>query len=260
MKYISVKNAYTIFCYLLHVDGELTEQELDKLDEIGMELDKYHFLDYKDDLLEACKKQLMSIIDEEDRYDVLAEGVDKALYAPVAENDDVVTSRFLVWNLLTLAYEDKLYHHDERRLMKHIVRVCGIPTDVFLEMEQLMRTGIEVTRERDWLSQSDRPYREIVSNMAEVEKRIETIAQAAKNLIEDETKEPAIDILEMDPTLSERIAEAAAPITSGVQDTVNPIVEKAGAAISGFFGGIGKMLSGNNEKESADAETDSVKD
>lgn len=260
MKCITVKNAIMVFCYLLHVDGEVTEHELEKLDEIGMELDKYHFLDYRDELLEACQAQLNSVIDEEDSYDVLAEGVDKALYAPVGDDDDVVASRFLVWNMLTLAYEDEIYHHEERRLMKHIVRVCGIPADVFLEMEQLMRSAIEVTHERDWLSQSERPYREIVPIMAQVEKRIETLSEAAKNLIEDETKEPSVDVLEMDPTLSEKIAEAAAPITSGVKDAVNPIAEKTGAAVSGFFGGIGKMFTGNKKKDSSEEESDSAEE
>ena len=64
----------------------------------------------------------------------------------------------------------------------------------------------------------------------------------------------------MDPTLSERIAEATAPITSGVKDAVNPIAEKAGAAVSGFFGGIGKMLGGNKEKESSVEEIDSTEE
>ena len=256
MKYISVKNAVTVFCYLLHVDGEVTEHELEKLDEIGMELDKYHFLDYRDELLEACQKQLETFIDEEDSYDVLAEGVDKALYDSVGEDDDVVASRFLVWNMLTLAYEDEIYHHDERRLMKHIVRVCGIPADVFLEMEQIMRSAIEVNHERDWLSQSDRPYREIVPIMAQVEKRIENLSEAAKNLIADEISEPSIEELKMDPTLSETIAEATAPVTSGIKGAA----EKTGAAVSGFFGGIGKMFTGNKKTESSDEETASAED
>ena len=254
MKCITVKNAVMVFCYLLHVDGEITEQESEKLDEIGMELDKYHFLDYKDELLEVCQAQLRSVIDKEDSYDVLAEGVDKALYAPAADDDEVVASRFLVWNLLTLAYGDDIYHHDERRLIKHIVRVCGIPRDVFLEMEQLMRSAIEVTRERELLSESDRPYREIVPIMAQVEKRIENIAMAAKNLIEDEVNEPSLEELKMDPTLYETISEATAPVASGIKDAA----EKTGAAVSGFFGGIGKMFTGNKQTESSEKKTDSA--
>lgn len=260
MKRIVVKNAVMIFCYLLQVDGEITKSESEKLAEIGLELDKYHFPDYKDEMIAECQAQLRSVIDEEDSYDVIAEGVDKALYTPVADDDEVVASRFLVWNLLTLAYSDEIYHHDERRLIKHIVRVCGIPTDVFLEMEQLMRSAIEVTRERDWLSQSNRPYREIVPIMNEIEQRMKNLAEAAKNLIEDEVNKPSIEELKMDPTLSERIAEVSAPVTSGINNAVAPIAEKTGAAVTGFFGGIGKMFGGNKKTESSSNENDSAEE
>ena len=54
MKRIVVKNAVMIFCYLLQVDGEITKSESEKLAEIGLELDKYHFPDYKDEMIEGC--------------------------------------------------------------------------------------------------------------------------------------------------------------------------------------------------------------
>lgn len=254
MKYITIKNAVMVFCYLLYADGEeITKSELEKLNEIGLELDKAHFSDYKNEMLEACQKQLRSVIDEEDFYDVIAEGVDKVLFAPVADGDKAVASRFLVWNLLTLAYSDKTYHHNERRLIKHIVRVCNIPTDIFLEMEHLMCSAIEVAHEHDLLSQSDRSYREIAPIIEEVEQRIEKLAEAAKNLIEDEVNEPSVEELKLNPTLSEKISEASEHIAAEIKDTVTPISKKAGAAVTGFFGSMGKRF-GENKKEAAKKE------
>lgn len=251
MKCITIKNAVLIFCYLMNTDGTVKQSELEKFDEIGLNFDNDNFLNYREDVLEECRDQILSVFDNEDRYDVISEGVDKALYANVNNDEDVIASRLLVWNLLTVAYIDENYHNDERRLIKHIARVCDIPKQVFSEMELLMRTAVEVIKERDWLSRSERPYCEIVPIMTELEKRLENLSKAAKNLISDEINElSSVEELKMAPTLSETIAETTAPVTSEIKKAVVPIAEKTGAAVSGLFGGIGKIFGGNNKQSS----------
>ena len=75
------------------------------------------------------------MIDQDDYYDVLSECVDRSLKQTTESIEEGMTSRMLVWNLLVNALFDRKYSDNERRLIKHIVRVLNIETSVFLEME-----------------------------------------------------------------------------------------------------------------------------
>lgn len=260
MKYYSVKSAVAVFFYLMSVDGQIAENELKKLDEIGAEIDAEKYMSYRDDIIERCENQKLLVIDNEDYYDVISEGVDKELYAEISDDEDVIASRLLIWDLLVISYSDDEYHHDERRLIKHIVRISGIPTNVFLEMELVIRSAAEVENERKRLSTSDRPYSEIAPVIEELDRRVAYISESAKNLIDDEILTPSVEALEIKPTVFDQVEKAVAPVgeqikktmepvTSGVAKAVAPAEEKAGeafkgakTAVSGFASDVGKSL------------------
>lgn len=262
MKLISVKNAVAIFYYLMSVDNVITEVELQKLDEIGAEIDAEKYMSYRDDIIERCENQKLLVIDNEDYYDVISEGVDKELYADISDDEGVIASRLLIWDLLVISYSDDEYHHDERRLIKHIVRISGIPTSVFLEMELLIRSAAEVENERKRLSTSDRPYSEIAPVIEELDRRVAYISESAKNLIDDEILTPSVEALEIKPTVFDQVEKAVAPVgeqikekmepvTSGIAKAVSPVGEKAGetvknaaTAVSGFASDVGKSIGG----------------
>ncbi|MBR1481411.1 MAG: TerB family tellurite resistance protein [Ruminococcus sp.] len=262
MKMIPIKNAVAIFYYMMSVDGTKTETELQKVDEIGVQIDVENYIDYRDEMMERCEKQKESVIDEEDFYDVISEGVDKELYADISEDEMVIASRLLIWNLLVVAYSDDEYHREERRLIKHIVRVSGMPTSVFLEMEQLIRALNEVENERKWLETSERPYREIAPIIAELDKRIAFIAESAKNLIADETMAPFIEASDIMPDVSDREEEAVALVSEKIEETSEPAAaddsqavapakegdgetfDDVKTAVSEFATGIGKSIGG----------------
>ena len=258
MKLISVKNAVAIFYYLMSVDNVITEVELQKLDEIGAEIDAEKYMSYRDDIIERCENQKLLVIDNEDYYDVISEGVDKELYADISDDEDVIASRLLIWNLLVISYSDDEYHHDERRLIKHIVRISGIPTSVFLEMELLIRSAAEVENERKRLSTSDRPYSEIAPVIEELDRRVAYISESAKNLIDDEILTPSVEALEIKPTVFDQVEKAVAPVgeqikekmqpvTSGIAKAVSPVgetVKNAATAVSGFASDVGKSIGG----------------
>lgn len=262
MKLISAKNAVAIFYYMMSVDGIKAETELQKLDEIGVQIDVENYSNYRDEMIERCENQKKSVIDEEDFYDVISEGVDKEIYADISEDEIVIASRLLIWNLLVVAYSDDEYHRDERRLIKHIVRLSGMPTSVFLEMEQLIRALNEVENERKWLEISERPYFEIAPIITELDKRIVVISESAKNLIADETMAPFIGASDIKPNVSDRDEEAVAPVDEKISEPSDPVAvddsqavaptgEKAGeeidnvkTAVSGFATGVGKSIVG----------------
>ena len=256
MKYYSVKSAVAVFFYLMSVDGQIAENELKKLDEIGAEIDAEKYMSYRDDIIERCENQKLLVIDNEDYYDVISEGVDKELYAEISDDEDVIASRLLIWDLLVISYSDDEYHHDERRLIKHIVRISGIPTNVFLEMELVIRSAAEVENERKRLSTSERPYSEIAPVIEELDRRVAYISESAKNLIDDEILTPSVEALEIKPTVFDQVEKAVAPVgeqikekmepvTSGIAEAVSPFGERAGeTAVSGFASDVGKSIGG----------------
>ena len=131
---ISTKSAIKIIFYLMAADGEVYHSEEEKFDSIGTELDPT-FLDNKNRIVNECKKQLDKVIDYEDYYETLKEGIDAALNDSKITEDTFITPKLLVWNLLAIAYSDENYDETERKLIKYIVRKTNIDKAIFLEME-----------------------------------------------------------------------------------------------------------------------------
>ena len=94
------------FYYLMAVDGAVTADEIEYFDSIGAELDPEVFATYRDDLIAECELQLKNIIDEEDYYEVVLEGVDKALAAQIDDPANGITVRLLVWDMLVIAFSN----------------------------------------------------------------------------------------------------------------------------------------------------------
>ena len=64
MKLVSAKNTIALFYYLMSVDSNVTEVELQKLDDIGAQTDADRYSDYRDEIIEQCEIQKQSVIDE----------------------------------------------------------------------------------------------------------------------------------------------------------------------------------------------------
>lgn len=105
---ISVKNALQIIYYLMAADGTVFHSEEEKFDAIGAELDP-EFADNKASIISGCQAQLGKIIDPEDYYDVLQDGVEAAISDTQETSESIITPKLLVWNLLTVAYSDESY-------------------------------------------------------------------------------------------------------------------------------------------------------
>ena len=138
------KAAIKAFYYLMAVDGTIAADEVACFDEIGNELDPIEFPKYRDEVIDEYEQQIKTIIDDEDYYEVILEGVDKALSAQIDTAENGVSVRLLVWNMLVIAFSNKNYSSFERKLIKHIVRVWNMDRTVFLEMEQIIKTHADI--------------------------------------------------------------------------------------------------------------------
>lgn len=175
-------NAAKIFYYMMAVDGTVELKEEEKFDYIGHEIDP-DFDENKAHVIKKCEEQLGKVIDSDDYYDAVQDGVEEALLSQQFFDKGYVPAKMLVWDLLTLAYSDESYSDVERKLMKYIVRKMDIPKDVFLEMENSYLTVNDLEKELKWIKTTDRPYLTIEAQVKEIERREQAIYESIKALI-----------------------------------------------------------------------------
>lgn len=179
---IAPKNAVKVFYYLMAIDRKITPEEEEKFDLIGKEMDP-DFEAHKEALIKECKEQMEKIIDVEDYYDAIQDGIESALSGEQISNHGFVTPKLLIWDLLTIAYGDDEYGEEERKLLKYVVRKLNIAKDVFLEMESSILTVSDIEREITWIKGTDRAYLVIEKQVKKLEKRRNDILLAVKALI-----------------------------------------------------------------------------
>ncbi len=182
IKAISTRSAIKIIYYLMAADGQIFHNEEEKFNAIGKELDP-NFTENRDQIIKECQTQLDKVIDPEDYYDALQEGVEDALLKSKQTADTFITPKLLVWDLLTVAYSDESYDEIERKLVKYIVRKTDIDKAVFLEMESSILTLMDIEKEIDWIKTTDKPYLTIEAMVNELIDRRNVIFESVKDLI-----------------------------------------------------------------------------
>jgi uncharacterized tellurite resistance protein B-like protein len=179
---ISTRNAIKVIYFLMAADGEIYHNEEEKFDAIGKELDP-DFDAAKAQIIAECQKSLDKVIDPEDYYDALQDGVEDALLTSKRTADTFITPKLLLWDLLTVAYSDEEYNEVERKLLKYIVRKLDIDKGEFLEMESSMQTLLALEKELVWIKTTDKPYLTIEAMVNEIADRKNVIFDSVKDLI-----------------------------------------------------------------------------
>lgn len=179
---ISTRNALKIFYYLMAADGRIFDSEEEKFDAIGLELDPL-FAEHRDQIVKECQAHLEKIIDPEDYFDVLRDGVDEALRSSRSTEDTFITPKLLLWDLMTIAYSDGDYDETERKILKQIVYKLNIDKAVFLELENSILTLMDLEKELQWIKTTDRPYLTIEMMVNEIADRKNMIFDSVKDLI-----------------------------------------------------------------------------
>ncbi|PST48238.1 tellurite resistance protein TerB [Bifidobacterium callitrichos] len=228
MTYIQRKSALKAFYYLMAVDGSVDDEELELFDHIGEELDSEHFRGYRQRVIQSCENRLQSYSDD-DRYDVIAEGVDEAISHRVDNDEDGIPSRLLLWDMLAAAYADGNYDAYERKLIRHIARTVVRGRSLYPEMEHLMRAAQSVREERAWITSTDRPYAEVKTVVDALEEREVAIQRAATQLVADEMVPPAPVVMTVEKDVfdiaKENMDKAAAPVVNQVRQGAQQAAE-----------------------------------
>ena len=262
-KVITKKGALKAFYYLMALDG-VSSFEQECFDKIGSELLEEDFSAIEEEIISECESVIDSIGVDEEKYDVIQEAMDRALNDTAETVDDGVVPRLLIWNMLTLAHSDSEFSEKENRLISHVARILQIDKSVLVEMKQLISVACSILDEKNELESSTRPYSEIRPLVDEVEKRQQTIVEAAKALIADDY------ILEVDApqtkgdnviiATGKKISDSVAAGGKKIGESVTPLAKSVGEfAVSGaseIAEGAGKLftkikgnLKSNNESE-----------
>lgn len=179
---VSVRNALKVIYYFMAADGTIFHGEEEKFDAIGSELLE-DFAKAKENLVAECQSEMENVIDPEDHYDVIQDCVENALLSEPATEQTMISSKHLIWNLLSIAYSDEEYNSTEHRLLKYIVRKTNVDKAVFLEMESSILSFMAIEKERSWIKTTDRPYLQIEEIVNELNKRQQSILDGVKDLI-----------------------------------------------------------------------------
>lgn len=220
---ISKSGALKAFYYLMAVDGDACI-ELSKFNEIGAELMKEEFGNNRQPIIDECETQISIASAEDDRYDIIQEGLDKALNEISNSPEEGLMPRLLIWDMLSIAYFDDSYMDSEKRLIAHVARVLEVEKDVLMEMEHLMKTAGAVMKELEILNSSKKPYSEIRPIVDEIEKRKLTIMKAAEELIADDFTLDIGESLQKSDDSSNVFTEAGKKIS----DSLTPVADQFG--------------------------------
>ena len=192
----SVRDALRIMYCMMLIDGIVSEEEEKKICEIGLECDQ-DFDSCKKKLIDECNGAVQSesaqgiefvsiaSVDSEEYYDQIHDYVGDLIKEENFYQTEGVRAKWLIWNLLAIAYSEGDYSTNERRLMRYIAKKSGVDNTVLLEMEHTFSTLIAIEKEEEWLKSSDRPYKVIEERVVELSNRKNAIMQGINALISD---------------------------------------------------------------------------
>lgn len=220
---ISKSGALKAFYYLMAVDGDVRVEQT-RFDEIGCEFMKEEFSNNRQLIIDECEAQISTAGTGDDRYDIIQEGLDKALNETTSNVEEGVIPRLIIWDMLSIAYFDDNYVDAEKRLIAHVARVLEVEKDVLMEMEHLMKTADAVMKELETLNSSNRPYSEIRPIVDEIEKRKLTITKAAEELISDDYALEGCEGQQKSDVQSNMFSEAGKKIS----ESLTPMADQVG--------------------------------
>lgn len=179
---LPVRSALKLIYYLIAADSKIEQSELAMLDSIGHEL-MPDFDQQKETIIEECTIQIGKAASPEMLRSLLQESMTKELLIPRKKSDPVISSRHLLWNLLSTAYADGEYASSEAAYLQSFVRVFELDPDLFAEMEDSFLAASEIEQQLAWVKTLDEPWRFIEGVVRELETRRQVILQSGMDLI-----------------------------------------------------------------------------
>lgn len=183
-QYVPVADALSIFFYLMASDGSVHDDELDRFNSIFDEMSE-SCVQTKENLISACQAHLDFNKSSISPLIPAMTCVDQTLLSinSLAENEPIIPTKLLIWDLFAIAHSDGVCNDAERELISHIARHVGVDETTLLEMESTVLTIYDIEHELNWIKTTDKPYLVIESIVNELESRKAAAFEGAQALI-----------------------------------------------------------------------------
>ena len=176
----SYREFIAVLWYLIHIDGAVTTEERETLDEIASSVDDAYPI-YADELEQECALTLEAAAAE-----FGPQVAAKIEAQKVIESMDFspIDAKLMCWNLLALANSDGL-DKNELDFIRFVSEKAGVSQSVFEELRNYSDAIAEIGAACAQLKASDRSYGEIEPLVSEFEKRERVVLEAAQALVAD---------------------------------------------------------------------------
>lgn len=179
-KKYSIWTSSKILYYLMMVDSEVSDKEMEKLELILEDIDNRHIVD-RHNLINDCTNNIDNDKDKSRRLIKIQDKVERELIE--SDDKDAIPAKFLLSNMLAIAYSDGIYSENEKQLIQYFTLRMEIPIDIALELENTLLAYLDVERELDTVVKLDRYYREIAPIVESLNDRKELLYNNLVDLI-----------------------------------------------------------------------------
>jgi hypothetical protein len=166
-------------------------------------------------------------LDAEERYDAIVDGIDKA-----AEDADIS----FLWGLVRAVSRDEDYAGNKRRVLRHLCRKLGLENSVLPALENAAKTLSSVKKEREELTASDRPYREVAAALAGLDRKEQETLDSLGELGVDMTELSGDDeggvVSCGEDNIVDKLGDAVVEVIRGVTNGVEGILDGFTSAFS----------------------------
>ena len=242
MKTCDVRMALSMLYYLILVDGQSQNHELQLFDQLGEQFDAAEFKACRDTVMADCQSQIAGASDNFEYYELVAEGVDKVLSHNPSGEGPCIPLSMVVWDMLAVAHADHACTVDEERLIKHVVRVHGINQNLYRQFAYTMEACVAVDEQLDSVKNSSMSYSEAKPIVDELEHRRDVMVSGVLDIIND-ARMPAIPVAQqVDEDIVDQGMHKVGDFMNDAGQVIGDAAGKAGSAIADAAGQVGNAM------------------
>lgn len=242
MKNCDVHMALSVLYYLILVDGQSQEHELQLFEQLGEQFDAAEFKACRETVIADCEKQVAGAADDFEHYELVAEGVDKTLARKPAAKGPQIPLSMVLWDMLAVAHADRTCSTEEERLIKHVVRVNKVDQRLYRQFVYTMNACVTVGVQLEAVENSSMSYSEAKPIVDELEHQRDVMVAGALDVIND-SRMPAVPAAQqVQEDIVDQGMRGVGDFMNGAGQAIGDAAGKAGNAIGDAAGKAGHAI------------------
>lgn len=242
MKNCDVHMALSVLYYLILVDGQSQEHELQLFEQLGEQFDAAEFKACRETVIADCEKQVAGAADDFEHYELVTEGVDKTLARKPSSKGPQIPLSMVLWDMLAVAHADRACSAEEERLIKHVVRVNNVDQRLYRQFVYTMNACVAVDAQLEAVKNSSMSYSEAKPIVDELEHRRDVMVAGALDVIND-SRMPAVPaVQQVQEDIVDQGMRGVGDFMNGAGQVIGDAAGKAGHAIADAAGQVGNAM------------------